>query len=747
MFKPARRRVAKFALAFSLPCSLLFSLPLFAQDAADSENTELEEVIVTASRREESLQDVAISVAVLDVGDYIDAGYTNLADILPQVPGVSIVGAGGNFGNAVYIRGINAVLAAGVTSYIDEIPFGSSTVYTTPAILDGTLLDLDNMSVLKGPQGTLYGASALGGLLRFDTRDASMDKWTGSVSANLSDTHGGGLNQLYRVNANGPIATDTLALSFTAFYSDEAGYIDNVTIPKKGWDSSEYYGGSGSLRWTPTEKLEIKLQGLYQKSTQEGLATIQAYPAPAQPPFLDQLPDGTPVYGKYETGEVDINPSEFEADLLGLTINYDFDWGVFSSITSTQEQTFVQTTDLTIPYAFFADIFFPNNAPHTSALFVGDLGFEKITQELRLVSASTKKFEWIVGAYYTEEDGHNIQELVLTPPDDLFFANFPSTYEEYSLYGTGTWYFTPDFDASVGVRYADYSNNVELQAKGPLVAPIGLTEIEDDVTNWLFNTRYRASENMSLYGRIASGYRPGGANFVLLDQGGNPLTEAFFEPDSLWSYEVGLKGNSDDGRFGYDVSAFYIDWQDYQINVVIAGLSVAGNADKAVSKGFEGSLSYAVTDAFTLTGTLGYINAEVAGDEPNLGAPDGTQLPNSPEWAATLGAQYDFDLSGHPAYVGATWQYKGDMPVGFPGYTDSNGTYWPPSAPRVTVDSYNLFDMRAGMDFDHFTLSVYGTNLFDEWAYTSFGPSFSAASLGTPTRPRTLGIAAQWNFR
>ncbi len=746
MFKQFSPFAALFAFTLTLPCGLLASFPLLAQESQESESTELDEVIVTASRRAENLQNVAISVAVIDVKNYIDAGLTSISDILPYVPGVSVVGAGGNFGNQVYIRGINAVLAAGVTSYVDDIPVGSSTVYTTPAPLDGTLLDLDNLNVLKGPQGTLYGSSALGGILKFMTREASLERWTGSLSASLSDTHGGGLNQLYRLNANGPIATDTLGLSFTTFWSDKSGYIDNVTIPKKGWDDYEYYGGSGSLRWAATEKLEFKLQGLYQKSTQEGLATIQSFPAPAVPPFLPQQPDATPVYGKYQTGESDLNPSEYEADMIGLTINYDFGWGVFTSVTSSQTVNFTQATDLTVPYASFADLFFPASAPHSRADFVGDLGFDKTTQELRLMSESNQKFEWIVGAFYTEEEGHNEQRLDITPPVDLYYANFPSNYKELSLYSTGTFYFTPDFDASVGIRYADYSNDVQLEAKGPLVAPIPPTEIDDTVTNWLFNLRYRTGNNAALYGRIASGYRPGGANFLLLDADGNPLSEPFFKPDSLWSYEIGMKGSSDDGRFGYDIAAFYIDWQDYQINVTVGGLNVAGNADQAVSKGAEGSLSFAATDALTFTGTVSYINAELSKDEPNLGGAKGTQLPSTAEWSFTLDAQYDFSLGSHPSYVGASWRYKGDMPVGFPGYTDASGTFWPPSNPRVEIDSYNLLDLRAGVNFDYFTLSLFATNLLDEWAFTSFGSTNVAASLGTPTRPRTLGIAVQWNF-
>jgi outer membrane receptor protein involved in Fe transport len=714
--------------------------------AQDEAVIQLEEIIVTASRREEALQDVALAVSVLDVREFADAGLTGLADILPYVPGVSVIDTGRPFFNSVYIRGINSVLAAGVVSYVDEIPFGSSTVYTSPTPLDGTLLDLDTLDVMKGPQGTLYGASSLGGILKYNTREASLDEWTSSLSAGLSSTDGGGLNQLHRLNLNGPLATDTLGVSLTGFWQDKTGYIDNVVIPKDEWDDYEYYGGSGSLRWAATDKLEFTVQGLYQKSTLDGTAQIQANHAQDQ--LMPGIGAAEPWFGRYETGQADINPSDYEASVLGLTVDYDFDFGTLTYVGSTQEMTFIQTMDLTVPFAAFADLFFPANAPHTQALFVGDLGFEKITQELRLTSDSNQQFEWIVGAYYTDEDGHNIQRLDTTPAEpDFLFLNFPSNFKEWSLFATGTWYFTPDLDASLGVRYADYSNDVELAAVGPLVAPLPFSEIDDEVTNLLFNLRYRGGDNVSYYGRVASGYRPGGANFLLLDPMGNPLTNPFIEPDSLWSYEVGVKGSTENGRVSYDLNVFYIDWEDYIINVTIAGVNVSGNADSAVSQGGEAALTFAATEALTIKANLSYTKAEIAADEPDLGAADGDQLPNSPEWQALVDFDYRFDLFGLPAYAGAAWRYKDEMPVGFDGFTDGMGTFHPPSAPRVIVDSYSLVDLRAGFTAGPVDVGLYVTNVFDEWAWVNFGSSFVAASNGTPTRPRTVGAVVRWNFQ
>jgi outer membrane receptor protein involved in Fe transport len=718
------------------------SAPAIAQE--DSENI-LEEVTVTASRREESLQDVAMAVSVVDIDALADAGLTGLTDVLTFVPGVSVTNSGGSFNNIVYIRGINAALAAGVVSYVDDIPFGSSTVYANPTPLDGTLLDLASLDVLRGPQGTLYGASALGGLMKFVTREPSLEEWTGNVSADLSTTEGGGLNQMYRVSANGPIAADALGLSFTAFWKEKEGYVDNVTIPLDGWDDYEYYGGSGSLRWAATDRLELKLQGLFQNSQQDGFATIQTNHA--DDVLLPGVGQGEPWYGDYATGAAQVNPSEYDTSVLGLTIDYRFDFATLTSVTSTQDMSFGQNLDVTIPFASFADLFFPQNAPHSSALLVAEQGFDKFTQEFRLTSPSNEQFEWILGAYYAEEEGFNIQQLVTEPAEpEFYFANFPSNYEEYSLFATGTWYFTPDLDASFGIRYADYSNDVVLNTVGPLVAPLPLSEIEDDVTNYLLNLRYRAGDNMSFYSRIASGYRPGGANFLILDPMGNPLSEPFYEPDSLWSYEVGVKGSTADGRFGYDVAAFYIDWEDYIISLSRGGVTVSANAESAASRGVEASLSFAATDALVFTGTLTYIDAEISEDTPDLGAADGDQLPNTPEWQFALDAEYRFSLGSLPSYVGGSVRYKGDMPVGFPGYTDSDGAFHPSSAPRLTIDSYTLVDLRAGLALGQIDLAFYITNAFDEYGYTHYGPSSVSPSLATPTRPRTYGVVARWNF-
>jgi outer membrane receptor protein involved in Fe transport len=190
---------------------------------------------------------------------------------------------------------------------------------------------------------------------------------------------------------------------------------------------------------------------------------------------------------------------------------------------------------------------------------------------------------------------------------------------------------------------------------------------------------------------------------------------------------------------------YYIDWEDYIINVIRGGVGAAGNAEAAVSKGAEASLGFAATEALTITGILSYTSAELAADEPDLGGTDGTRLPDTPEWQSALDFDYRFNLGELPSYVGAAWRYKGDVHGGFPGYTDSAGTYYPPPTPRVNVSSYQLVDLRAGTQIGPVDVALYVTNLFDEWAWSDFDSHFLIPG-GTPTRPRTIGAVVRWNF-
>lgn len=707
----------------------------------------IEEVRVTASRREEDLQDVALAVTVLDQEQLARGGRTSLPEILPFVPGVTVSQFGANFFNDVYIRGINATTVAGVGTYIDDIPYNSSTRYAGGgAPVDATLFDLDYVNVMKGPQGTLYGASAMGGILQFKTRAPSSQYWSAGTSMDISSVEGGGVSQLYRATANGPIVQDKLAIGVAGFWKDKEGYIDNVALGGT-WDDSQYYGGSLSVLATPIESLTFKALVMYQRSEQDGLATIQAngranFPAAGVSP-------GRWIHGRYETGENVLNPSVFESRLFGLTAEYDFGPATLTSVTSYQELERVQLLDFTVQFVGLADQLFPSRAPHVSSVMNGAVGWDKWIQELRLTSESNGKFEWILGAFYSKEEGFNVQDLIFVPAEPTFYyANFPSIYEEQALFGTATYYFTPKLDMSVGIRRSDTQSSLELDNNGTmLINAIPLNVIEDEITTYLLNVRYRPTEDISVYARAASGYRPGGANFLVRDPvSGALLSKPAYLPDELWSYEAGVKGAAWQQRLTYDITAFFIDWSDYQIGVNRGGLGVAANADEASSRGLEVSLNLLATDTLKFTAAISYIDAKLDVDEPDLGGRKGTQLPSSPKWSGALGANYNFTLGSLPAYVGASWLYTGDVAYGFPGYTDVGGVFRGSANPRHIEDSYSVLDLQAGLSAGPFEASVYLKNALGEYAYTTFTPNLTASSLAVPLVPRTVGVTLRMKF-
>lgn len=707
----------------------------------------IEEVRVTASRRDEKLQDVAVAVTVIDQEALARGGKTSLTEIMDFVPGVTVSQFGGNYFNDVYIRGINATVVAGVGTYVDDIPYNSSTRYAGGgAPVDATLLDLEYVNVLKGPQGTLYGASAMGGVLQFKTRTPSLDRWTANTSADVSSTRGGGLNQLYRAMANGPIVEDKVSIGFSGFWKDKTGFIDNVTLERR-WDDSEYYGAAVSLFAAPIENLTIKALAMYQNSEQEGRATIEVngrdgFPAPG-------LPQGQPIYGDFETGESVLNPSVFDSSLFGVTAEYDFGPATLTSVSSYQELERVQLLDFTVQFVGLADQLFPQRAPHTSATLDGSLGWEKVIQEFRLTSESNGKFEWIAGTHYSKEEGFNVQDLVFVPAEPTFYyASFPSSYEETAAFGTATYYFTPNLDVSAGIRYSETESRLALDNNDSLlIQAIPLNVIEDEITTYLLNVRYRPGENMSIYARAASGFRPGGANFLVTNPvTGELLSERAYLPDELWSYEAGIKGTVLEGTFSYDLAAFFIDWQDYQIGVARGGLGVAANADESSSRGVEASLSFMATDALRFTTAVSYIDAQLDVDEPDLGGAAGTQLPSSPKWSGALGINYDFSLGRFPAYAGGTWHYTGEIPYGFSGYTDADGVYHGTASPRYMADDYQVLDLQAGLITERFDISLYVKNALDEYGYSTFTPSATASSLAVPVVPRTVGITLRMKF-
>jgi outer membrane receptor protein involved in Fe transport len=378
---------------------------------------------------------------------------------------------------------------------------------------------------------------------------------------------------------------------------------------------------------------------------------------------------------------------------------------------------------------------------------------DKFTQEFRLVSADSDKFEWLAGVYYTDEDSLIFQDIdTLVPNTETPTSGLPdpatltlsSGYKEIALFANATWYVTDKFEMSFGARQSDNDQSVSQSSEGFLVGvpPGSVSTVfgksSESPFTWSFSPRYELTENSSIYFRIATGFRPGGPNII--PPGAPPSVPTQYDSDSLTNYEVGYKVNSEDGRFALDVSAFYIDWEDIQLFALVENFGVNVNGGTAVSKGLEFSTSFAATEALTFSLNGAYTDAYLTADAGAAGQ-DGDPLTWVPEWSFGVSADYDWSLSnGAAAYVGGTLGYTGERSIGrFPTPGD-NVRY---------ASSYSTLNLRAGYDTGKWFAEIYAKNLTDELGVQSTDIGNIAWTGNVEIgflQPRTIGAQAGVRF-
>ena len=713
-----------------------------AAAAPAAEEPALEEVVVTASRREEAIQNVAAAVAVIDPQTFAAGGVNSLTGVLAYVPGVIFNDNGAPGQGSITMRGVaNIFSTPSVGVYVDDIPYGSVTAFAEGAnfALDSLLGDIERVEVIKGPQGTLFGASSMGGSLRYITREPSLTEIDGRVSLDLSDTTEGGFNQLYRGRISVPIVADKLAISLSGFYQDNEGFIDEATLGLEDVNAAELRGGQATLLYQPTDALRIKLSYADQEFEFSNTNTI---------PF--DLDTGDPLVGRYEKDSAGDTPTDISFELYSATLEYETDWATATLATSSQEFAQNAILDLTSGLGPLVDGLLGVPVGTNSVLLDFDISTERTVHEFRLTSPNNEQLEWLAGLYYTEEESSNFQGARVSPgPLDLVTQQFPSEYEEFAAFGNVTYYFTPQLDATVGMRYSSNDMSVTFSGTGILAGPpLPRTTVSDEVQTYLFNVRYRPSDDVSLYARIANGYRPASANLGLVDPAsGDVISVPFVEADTLWSYEVGAKGNLAGGSVLYDVAVYHIQWKDLQVFRSFLGASVGGNADSDVTaNGVEASLTVRPTDALNLTGTLAYATSELDEDDPSIGGLEGEQLPGIPEWTFSLAGDYRFPLGASvEGFVGGGVTYQDERKTSFIGGVGADGSVIAPPNPNYTTDDYLTADLRVGATFGRYELSLYATNLFNEYAYQR---ATTSAFQGTATilKPRTIGAVFSAQF-
>jgi len=708
-----------------------------AGDPVNDPEPQVADIVVTATKRSERLQQVPSAVTAI-TGDTLQKTQSRrLEDYATKIPGVNFISSGEGTTQLI-IRGITSgatQMGSTVAVYIDDTPYNSSTVFAGAAtgIPDLDPSDIERVEVLKGPQGTLYGADALGGVLKFVTKTPDTARFSGRLQAGGVFVDGGGSGYNASAAFNVPVVTDQLALRISGFSRRDPGFIDDPSRGLTDINDAKVYGGRVALLWKPVANLSIQASALLQNLDADNPAAEDV-----------SAPGLQPSGGDLNQSRFFDGPKRYRYRVYNGTATLDL--GQVSLVSSTSFATFRETRSEDVPSLDYG-------LPSPLAVRVSQpVSDDKFTQELRLQSSGNAPLEWRIGGFYTHEVSEQTQtiDLVLRPSLQVFqhYAQIsvPDRFSEYAVFGDVTYHFTPRFDITVGGRYSHNTqrsreNGFLPTANGPFVIDVPLRTSDDSAT-WLFNPRYKLSTTTMIYARAASAYRPGGPTTIIP---GNNLPTSF-GPDRLYNYELGLKGSYFDKRVTIDIAAFHIDWHDIQLTENAGGLTLITNGGRAKSDGVEASLIVVPVTGLSLTAAASYTNARLTEDSPGAGAAKGARIPETPRWNYSLDAGYDWSLGNRwTASLGSSYRHVGDRPSDF----TLNGLTGQP-APRFNLGSYDVVDLRAGLGWNGWSITAYVKNVGDERGILAISPLTPDPRLSPYTasvlQPRTFGVDLAYSF-
>lgn len=703
----------------------------------------LEQVVVTATKQSETLQNTPVGLTLI-TSDRISAlGITDFNDYMQYVPSLQISSEGGTGLGVPIIRGLYSgpeQTTSTVGIYLDDTPLTPSSAGFPGTLVmpDPNLADVKNVEVLKGPQGTLYGASSLGGLIRIVTAKPSLRRFSGEAGVSGSAVDGGGNGYGVHGWVNIPLVSNELALRVSAFDRLDPGFIKNILTNQNDVNTAREKGGAVTLRFTPTGRLDIDLNASYQDIHNNSLSGADLNPKTLRP-----------LEGKYEYSAF-ANTNIDTSFLIGnVTATYRMDSGTITDSTSYARYNSAQVFDYTQLYgpllAFVPpEAVFGYIAPRMN----------KYTEELRFNSNRVGKFSFLGGLYYTYErdtygfimhavDGLNGAPLPV-PLYDLLTGDTTNHYAEYAAYGDVTWHFANQWDATVGIRESHNSQSGTTSGGGLLAGGAGASRSRsaNSDTTYLATVKWRPTADLTAYVRAASGYRPGGPQFSAA--AGVPSS---FGPDSVWDYEAGAKGAWLGGRLSADADVYRMNWRSIQLNALVNGLTVTGNGGNAHSQGVEFQGQYAPVHGLVLSANAAYDETRIDSISANsdAGAEVGDPLPNTPKWSGAVAADYSGPVGQVVGTIGATYHYQGSASSSFSGVNSYIDT---------RIPAYSEVDLRTGLRWGRYRVMFRVSNLFDKYALSNisltqlipgdpFDPVYGS---GVPIQPRTYRLSIETRF-
>jgi len=673
--------------------------------AGETDELNFEEIIVTANKREQRLIDVPMAIATMQGAELEERGIDSIQDLSFAVPGLTMREDGpGSY--QVFLRGLANAYGGGALSsvYQDEIPM----VLNGYNILPTRTLDLARIEVLKGPQGTLYGQGAVGGAIRYITNSPNLEEFEASLSGELYTVDSGSMGTAFTAIVNAPIIEDKLALRVAAEFRNGGGWQDQPGAGIEDGNDEKLTNINAKLLWKPTDELEV-------------LANVISYNAEYELGLGYENPDRT-VYVADDSTLAQI-PKIWDYEIYSLKVTYDFGFAELLSSTAYADM------EHQYPFSYFGgpDTIYEGGLAGTSSRYnPGD----QFTQELRLTSSGEGPFQWTVGGFYRDF------EVFLDIPDGLTYFGpdvFPFTYtsantsESISLFADASYQITDKLMIGAGIRYFEDDQTEALAG----VADVPATFDSFDPRVYL---SYSVNDDVNIYASVAKGFRSGGFNGF-----GLPT----FEPEKVYSYELGTKGSFLDGALYLDLAAFYTQYNNMQVRSLIlvdggVGLtSLISNIGQGEVKGIELSFSWKATDALTISGSGTVIDAEIteAGEGGTFAVGDPIDYVGDASF--TLSANYDFTWSDDlPGFARVDYSYRSELP-----YTD-RGAFPAENVPQFS-DTISLVNARIGLQHDNVSVELYAQNLFNvnKWI-----DPYHAWNNANRTKPRTVGIKVGLDF-
>jgi len=750
-----------------------------AAASAASKSEGIQTVVVTAQKRKEDSSKVPVSISVIG-GDELTAQHIgDYADITRAIPNISFSGGGGG-GDAgdgpglsnIEIRGISSSAgSATVGIYMDDVSLNVANEYSMGSA-EPKFFDLDHVEVLRGPQGTLYGASSMGGTIKFVTNQPDTKQQTTDIYTEFSSWKGGEGSYTGNVVFNEPLIQNELALRFGVQGGHQGGYINqvdqsgNVTNYGINWQDNQVI--HFAMKWTPTKDLTITPNVIYQKvstgDTDVSYSQILNNGVPLAAPVA--LPP-------YETSKTTREPGADKLLVPSVTVNYDAGTvGDITSVTSLFKRTFNRTQDGGQADSRQLEVAIANP---TLGAAVGELpasvllnnDVEQFSQEIRLASKPYVKggspVTWIVGAYVANEHT-NITEndpvyginstfnafgvsttdqtqfnpgYVATgfPGDNTFDGSYRSHDTQQSVFGESSYYFTPELHATVGIRYLRAQEEFTAQQSGfyygALTGPTLTSDANSSKTTPKFSVIWEQSPSNSIFATAQEGFRVGGANNAIPNYCFSSTAQAGvttippFTPDSIWSYELGDKSRFLNNKLTVNASLFYVKWKNMQQEIQLGcDFNYDANVGSATSYGAELEVKAKPISSLLLDLAAGYTHATLDNSEGAesgvVGAVAGAAIPGVPAYNIAFTSTYSYDITDdYFGFLRGAARWTGASHGGFDQLPNGNGVLIAPNIlpgipdPDLNRPAYHTIDLSTGVSWKEWEATVFVKNLFN----------------------------------